>query len=149
MMTVKFLFIGLLFTMIFAAACAPSPQDYTESDAFRVRPTRNAMSGFTPMNPMYILDLGGSTHKIEIYRQNEGLLYAIDPDGGRVLESDEIQAVLAKLTQENYSVYDVELYPSGAKEPFLMFIRITDDTNVNFDQEKDEIIVLLEDVLGN
>lgn len=48
----KLLIIGSFFTIIMSAlACAPSPENSTEPEAFDVHPTKNVVSGFTPTRP--------------------------------------------------------------------------------------------------
>ena len=125
-------------------ACAPQP----EYPAGHIG-SNNGPSGFVPAVPEYIIDLGGEDHKIEIYRQGSNLLYAIDPDGGKVFEDDEIKAVVDKVGQEGYSILDISFYPQGDSSPSIMFVYLGgSEAALGQDQDKDDVLILLEDFLG-
>ena len=138
--------ISLVFSVMLIAvlmACAPQPE-YPASSV----QSGMEVSGFVPANPEYIIDLGGKSHKIEIYRQSSKLFYAIDPDGGKVFEADEVKAVTDKLTQEGYSIGNIEFHPQNATKPSIMFVYLHSSGGLTFDNDKEEVFILLEDFLG-
>ena len=142
-MIIKFLFIGLLFTMIFAAACAPIPE-YPEGHS-RVSASEDGGGSFGDETPIFVIDHKDYHGITEIYQVNPTLLYAIDPGSERNANTISIlekKAVMQKLLSEGYVIRSIEEIGS-----ILAINLVGDENTADVTRGKDGVIILPEGIL--
>lgn len=137
------LFALTLISIILAATlllgCAPKPQYPEDFDRSSEATSKNDNPRETEAE--YALDVNG--RPIEIHRHNSSFFWAFEARNYRTgLTKEDINAVIAKLTEEGYEIGPIQFHPPDVTYPSIMFLYMAGSSDSVSSQGMEEVIAV-------